>query len=71
MPVAGEGALIVMVPVVKVQFGWVDVAVACAGIEGCVLIVTFRAVEIQPKLFFTVTLYVFGFKPGKMPLVLL
>ena len=56
MPVAGAGLLTVMVPVATVQPGWVAVTVGCAGDAGGEVIVTLRAGDMQPALYFTVTL---------------
>ena len=57
MPVAGAGALTVIVPVVVVHVvGEVAVAVGAAGADGAAFTVTAAAEEIQPAAFFTVTL---------------
>ena len=57
MPVAGAGAVTVIVPVVAAHVvGEVAVAVGAAGAEGAALTVTCVAEEIQPVAFFTVTL---------------
>ena len=57
MPVAGAGALTVIVPVVAVQVvGDVAVAVGAAGAAGAAFTVTAVAPEIQPAASFTVTL---------------
>ena len=40
------------------------------GVEGCALIVTLVALEIQPDAFFTVTLYVPDATEVKIPVVL-
>ena len=58
-----------IIPVVTVHVGWVGVAVGWAGTNGAALIVTLRAGDIQPAPFLTVTLYVLGARPGKMPVV--
>ncbi len=68
MPGAGE--LTVIVPVATIQVGWVNVAMGCGGVGGGVLMVRFNAGEIQPSLFFTVRLYLFGAKAEKIPVVL-
>ena len=57
MPVAGEGAVTVIVPVVVVHVGCVVTeAVGAAGAEGAAFTTTAVAEEIQPATFFTVTL---------------
>ena len=56
-PVAGAGALTVIVPVAAAQVaGDVAVAVGAAGALGGASTVTLAAAEIQPVAFFTVTL---------------
>ena len=57
MPVAGAGALTVIVPVVAAHVvGDVAAAVGAAGALGAAFTVTVAAAEIQPAVFFTVTL---------------
>ena len=57
MPVAGAGAVIVIVPVAVEQFGCcVTVAVGAAGADGTAFTVRLSGAETQPPLFFTVTL---------------
>ena len=57
MPVAGAGALTVMLPVACAQVvGELAEAVGAAGAEGAAFTVTWVAAEIQPAAFFTVTL---------------
>ena len=57
MPAAGAGALTVIVPVVAAHVvGDVAVAVGAAGALGAASTVTVVAAEIQPAVFFTVTL---------------
>ncbi len=57
MPVAGAGAVMVIVPVAIVQSGClVTVAVGDAGADGTALTVRLRGAETQPVPFFTVTL---------------
>ncbi len=68
-PGAGAGVLTVMVPVATVQVGCVGVAVGWAGTNGAGLMVILLDGDIQPAPFLTVTLYVLGARPGKMPVV--
>ena len=57
MPVAGAGALTVIVPVLAAHVvGEVAVAVGAAGALGAASTTTAVAPEIQPAAFFTVTL---------------
>ncbi len=56
MPVVGAGLVTVIVPVAVVHVGWVGVTDGCAGTGGGALIVTLSAGDMQPALFFTVTL---------------
>ena len=57
MPVAGAGALTVMLPVAWAQVvGELAEAVGAAGALGAALTVTWVVEEIQPAAFFTVTL---------------
>ena len=58
-----------IVPVANIQVGCVAAAVGCAGVAGGALIVTLRAGDIQAALYLTVTLYVLGTRPVKMPVV--
>ena len=70
IPVAGAGAVMVIVPVATVQFGCcVTLAVGAAGVNGTVLTVRLRGAETQPVPFFTVTLYVLGARLLKIPVV--
>jgi hypothetical protein len=57
MPVAGAGAVTVIVPVVIAHVvGDVAVAVGAAGAVGAAFTVTCVAAEVQPAAFLTVTL---------------
>ncbi len=56
MPVAGAGAVTVIVPVATKQVGWVGVAVGATGAGGGASIVTVAGVDVQPAAFLTVTL---------------
>ena len=59
-----------IVPVAIVQFGCcVTVAVGCAGVVGCAVIVTFNAGDTQPSLFLKLTLYLLGARLLKTPVV--
>ena len=70
MPAAGNGVLMVIVPVgIAHVVGSVGVAVGAAGAVGAALIVTDSADEIHPAAFFTVTLYVPGIRPLNTPVV--
>ena len=57
MPV---GDVTVIVPVAKVQVGWINVAVGVAGVGGWALIVTLVPKEIHPFEFIALTVYVPG-----------
>jgi hypothetical protein len=57
MPVS-VGMVTVMVPVETVHVGCWIMAVGTEGVVGCGLIVVLVAEEMQPTLFFAVTLYV-------------
>ena len=70
MPVPGAGTVIVMLPVATVQFGcWVTVAVGATGADETAFTVRLNGADTQPPLFFTVTLYVFGARLLKIPVV--
>ncbi len=57
MPVAGAGAVRVIVPVATVQSGcFVTVAAGATGAEGTALTTRLSGAETQPVPFFTVTL---------------
>ena len=57
MPVAGAGAVTVIVPVVAAHVvGEVAVTVGAAGALGAAFTVTAVAADVQPAAFFTVTL---------------
>ena len=57
MPVAGAGAVTVIVPVVAAHVvGEVAVAVGATGAAGAAFTVTCVAADVQPAAFFTVTL---------------
>ena len=70
MPVAGAGVFTVIVPVVAAQVvGCVGVTVGPAGAAGAALIVIDVAAEVHPPAFRTVTLYIPGTTPVKIPVV--
>ena len=57
MPVAGAGAVMVIVPVEVAQSGcFVTVAVGAAGADGTAFTVRLNGADTQPVPFFTVTL---------------
>jgi hypothetical protein len=60
----------VIVPLLAPQVALTVFTITAVGDDGCVLIVTDSAGEIQPVEFLTVTWYVPGATPAKMPVVL-
>jgi hypothetical protein len=59
----------VIIPVDKVQVGWIKVTVGATGVGGCALIVALVPVEIHPLEFFAVTVYVPVATPVNVTLV--
>ena len=71
MPVAGAGAVTVIVPVGTAQVGWVvTLAVGADPDDGAAFTVTAVAGDIHPDAFVTVTLYGPGATPVNTPVVL-
>ena len=67
-PVKAE--VTVMVPLADEHLGWVTEAVGAAGVEGCVLRVKDKALDIHPFELRAVKLYVPAANPEKTPVVL-